>query len=280
MDPPAKGGTETGNTNNRVSAWKLPKPDYYLGARNAIVLGTWITRMRIYLDMQAIPPPLQVNFAAQYLKGPAYMWYIAMSPKWEFPEGFTSWQFFEDALKTNFLPSNMQQIYWNQWDELRQLGSVDKYIARFRALQLFVTVNAGTAFDKFMRGLKFDIRKQLTLQQVTTLEQAMTLATSYDEISHQFSGTKGKGKTGHSNQYRSGFSNWNSNKKDEDLYEDNRGTPMVLDMIAGKGPIKDSGKAFAGKCFHCGISGHKRSDCRKFRAEKGKSFPTKNQSRQ
>jgi Retrotransposon gag protein len=274
--------TESGNViDNRIQAWKLPKPDYYLGARNAIVLGTWLTRMSTYIEMQRIPPALQVGFAAQYLKGVAYMWYIAVSPTWQFPEGYTSWNFFDNALRSNFLPSNMNQIYWNKWNECRQMGSADRYVARFRQLKLLVEVNDATALDKFMRGLKPKIQEQLTLQKVTNLDTAMELATAYDDISRQFSGTTGKTQKGHSKQYKSGFGNWSSYKKDDDdLYEDNRGTPMVLDMIAGKRPIESNGKSFTGKCFYCGISGHKKSECRKFKAESGKSIPTKNRLRQ
>jgi Ty3 transposon capsid-like protein len=274
--------TELGNViDNRVQVWKLPKPDYYLGARNAIVLGTWLTRMSTYMEMQRIPPALQVSFAAQYLKGAAYMWYIAVSPTWQSTDGYISWNFFDNALRSNFLPSNMTQIYWNKWNECRQVGSADRYVARFRQLKLLVEVNDATAFDKFMRGLKPKIQEQLTLQKVTNLESAMELATAYDDISRQFNGTTGKTQKGHSKQYKSGFGNWSSHKKDDDdLYEDNRGTPMVLDMIAGKGPTESSGKSFTGKCFHCGISGHKKSECHKFKVESGKSIPTKNRPRQ
>lgn len=282
--PPGQEEAVMGNVHDsRSLAWKLPKPDKYMGARDAIVLGTWLTRMKNYLEMYNVAVQLRVPFAAEWLGGAAYMWYVAVSPLWVFKEGFTSWEFFEGAMTTNFLPSNMGHNYWTRWNELRQVGSADRYVARFRQLRLFVPVNDETAFDKFMRGLKPKIQEHLTLARVKTLDEAMELSTAYDDITQQFSGTAGKGNwKGHSKPYRSGFSNWTSNKKTEDnLYEDNRGTPMVLDMIAGKGPTDSSGRAFLGKCFHCGISGHKKSDCRKLKAESGRTpSHTKNRPRQ
>src|SRR5271170_1939799 len=58
--PPGQERAEAGNGNdNRGLAWRLPKPDKYLGARDAIVLGTWLTRMENYLEMYKVAPQMR-----------------------------------------------------------------------------------------------------------------------------------------------------------------------------------------------------------------------------
>lgn len=268
-------GSGTMNNSLKNQVWKIPKPNYYLGARDSIKLGIWLTRMKTYLTISATPLQYQVTVAAAYLAGNAYTWYVTVSPEWNTNDhGYVPWDFFEQALNANFLPTNAEQQHWNQWHELRQEHSVDAYISRFRQLKILLNITPQSALDKFIRGLKQKVKEQVVLRNVTTIEEAIQLAASYDEIQRQFNPPGGKFYN-RSKQNRPRFGAWASEKKDEEVFEDTRGTPMILDTIVKKGISRNDEKAFSGKCFHCGIVGHKKSECRKFKMGQGK-FPAKN----
>jgi Ty3 transposon capsid-like protein len=153
-------GQDMSGSGAQNQVWKIPKPNHYLGVRDSLKLGLWLTRMKTYLRMTETPLQHRVEVAAAYLGSSAYVWYTTVSSAWEFPDvGYVPWEHFEQQLRDNFLPTNAEQKYWNQWHELHQDHSVDFYVSRFR--QLLTMKFNDNSISPAVTYQSFEIRKTI-----------------------------------------------------------------------------------------------------------------------
>lgn len=93
----------------------------------------------------------------------------------------SSWNAFKEALRTEFIPSDHVRRARDRLRRLRQTHSVSKYLSLFRNVALTITdMNAGEKLDKFVDGLKQEIRIEVMKSSVSTFEEAAQVALRVD----------------------------------------------------------------------------------------------------
>ncbi len=129
----------------------------------------------------------QVEFAASLLQGHASLWYQTKAGNGD-TLPFSTWEEFSTALKKQFTPVNQAKRARDKLADLRQTSSARKYITDFLSLGLEIPDLAPVEqLDRFIRGLKPHIRRELELKGVATFEEATTLAERVDEITYRSS---------------------------------------------------------------------------------------------
>jgi len=263
--------------------FKPPKPPYYSGTnRDHAVISLWFARIEEYMLLTKIGPQWQVRFAATYLSGKAYQWYQYYLKDWIEQNGETTivlWSIFKIALLKYFGEDNSELKYRNKWRSLTQRTSVAAYNAEFMQLRMVLNIDDKTALDAYTFGLKSRTKWEVAHRRPSTIEEAMQIADTTDVLIGNFS-PKPFSKPFRSNKQLNGKIRpaYHPNRYESGAFEDDRGTPIEVDTLENKTPF--SGKtSFTGKCFNCGIQGHRKADCRK-PAKKSINSYTKNQKRQ
>ena len=235
------------NQRPQSSGGKLGLKDYkiedYSGERSARVVTSWINRMERGLNLlgsqisDGIDEATAIAIASYNLKDKAQVWWDNLLDM----EKPTNWKEFKVAVRNQFIPTNNAQRIRDRLSDLRQTTSVHRYYNAFSdlLLELGDEMSDADKLDRFMRGLKEQIRLVVRAQLPQTFEEATKISLAIDSDAYQAS----KGKN-HFSKYRSA---------------DNGPQPMEL----GKRELNQSnGKALGsgGKrtliCDECGKSGH------------------------
>ena len=154
----------------------------------------------------------------------------------------TTWAQFKQGLYDNFAPANMVLTARNQLADCTQTGTVRDYLTRFRNLVIIIKdVGKTELFDRFVRGLKPYIRKELVLREVDNFTDAVRLAEKI-EVANQSNQNSG---------------NSNQTKPQARAIK-------VMALTAGRGKLtteirEDCMKR--GACFYCREEGHLIANC-------------------
>ena len=101
---------------------------------------------------------------------------------------WADWQEFRRELIGTFAPQTDEEQARKALKTLKQTGSVQNYIQRFRELQFRIRTMSDTdVFSAFMDGLKAEVRKQIGIH-VHTLTEAQTLASKADLYTYEGGG--------------------------------------------------------------------------------------------
>ena len=131
-------------------------------------------------------------------------------------------------------------------------------------LRMVLKVEDSMALDTYIHGLKYRTKWEVVLRRPTTVEEAMQIADTTDILIRNSSAGK-NGKTfGTNRSFNKTKATHRTNaSSDTSSYdEDSRGTPMELDALESQRENGDQ-MPFNGKCFNCGIAGHRKADCRR-----------------
>jgi hypothetical protein len=106
----------------------------------------------------------RVTYAASFLRGPALTWW--QTRREQVATGhealIQTWEDFSTSIKEAFKPINATKAARDKLAKLRQRTSVQDYITEFRNLTLLIPdMSDGDKLDRFLRGLKFPIQKEL-----------------------------------------------------------------------------------------------------------------------
>jgi hypothetical protein len=172
--------------NNGIGNGARPsKPTRYDGSLTSDPT-VWLFQFKQYADIANVSATQRVKLAATYLDGNASTWWMQLVS--EQPNNNAdpiTWQIFYDRMMAAFKPINNKKIARNKIAVLKQTHSVQRYNNEFRSLCREIDDMTGAEqLDRYVRGLKDDIRTRVELQRPTTLNDAMSSAHTIDSISY------------------------------------------------------------------------------------------------
>lgn len=156
---------------------KPVKPDTYDGKRTNNAVDAWLYSINLYFDFYETSDSTRVSYAATLLRGPAQLWWRMMGTP------ITTWDVFETSIRAQFSPINAIKAARDKISALRQTRSVQAYANDFQALLLQIPdMGSADQLDRFIRGLKNDIRIEVELREPKTLAEAIRIADRFDTI--------------------------------------------------------------------------------------------------
>jgi len=156
----------------------VAKPKFFSGSLSGPSVKEWLYSNELaFYNLRLAADEPRVNFAVQFLEGPATTWWTATQAS----EAIWTWDLFKAALRLQFSPEDEVVRARDKLDHLRQLTSVRDYNQKFRELATYIPDAAdGDMLHRYQRGLKDFVAQHVTVQQPGTLTEAMTLALNID----------------------------------------------------------------------------------------------------
>lgn len=161
------------------------KPDSFDGRRDFLMLSSWLYKVAQYLTLihvsnptTPIPDETRVTFASSFLTSTASIWWFTIVQSGNVP---SSWSDFKSLVLQEFVPSDHQTRARDKLRRLKQTHSVSKYLSEFRNCVLTIAdISGGEKFDRFVHGLKKEIRVEVLKSQCSTFDEAATVALRVD----------------------------------------------------------------------------------------------------
>ncbi|EIE77983.1 hypothetical protein G6F46_012499 [Rhizopus delemar] len=153
---------------------KVREPDLFYGERSSLAVTTWLDCLKTYFELTKLNNSEKMLYTVTLLRGDAQLWWSRtktspMSPK--------HWDAFCIAFAREFKPLNSELAARDKLAALYQHGSVSRYITESRSIQLQLDdLSKGDAQDKFVRGLKKNIRVVVRARFPSSLETAESMA--------------------------------------------------------------------------------------------------------
>lgn len=244
-------------------AGKVSKPPTYDGkTRDPSRIHSWILRMEDYLDLTRCPEDFKSRVAATYLQDNAFVWYNSVIESRGVDLHY-SWDEMKVQFRQYFLPPNADALWFDRWDQIRQLTSVQQYAADFKQICTHLPGMPETyILNHFVRHLKREVQKKVELQQPSTLEDAVRLADRIDILEYKDRIKPSKGyiqprwtprpTTSRGNSTNSSLSHRTQSAIGYD--------PDAMQDIQVHQMKSNPGK-FLGKCYNCGKFGHQAKAC-------------------
>ncbi|KAG1137250.1 hypothetical protein G6F37_013570 [Rhizopus arrhizus] len=153
-------------------------PSTYNGERNAAVINLWIQEVERYLNFYDVPKTRWISYGVTLLRDRAQKWWNQLSQK---NEESTTWEKFKVDLEYTFKPSYSEHAARDRLASVKQTRLVAEYVDEFQDILLDLPrVSDDEALDRFVRGLKDDVRIHVMTKDPRSLEEAMRFAIAYD----------------------------------------------------------------------------------------------------
>ncbi|XP_035540116.1 uncharacterized protein LOC108983558 [Juglans regia] len=140
-----------------------------------------------YFTWYGVPEDRRVEFASLKLIGTAQLFWESVEDLLErrhaLPVG--SWEEMKRRLQEKYLPQSYRGNLLDQWNALTQGNRpVTEYVTQFDELRMrcHVVEDEAMTLSRFRQGLKDDLRRELVLRGVTTLDHAYSLVRDYESV--------------------------------------------------------------------------------------------------
>lgn len=248
---------QSANGQTQSSSGPKPlKPSTFTGHLNEDP-AEWTFQISQYLDACWMPEERKVSYVASFLRDNALTWWRAHIQAAErgAVARIVAWPDFTAALLAHFQRPNLQKVLRDKLAGLRQHRSVHEYTAQLQTLAVQITdLSEGELMDRFIRGLKPAIRKEVELRDPANIQEAIRLAERTDSVEYRMRGT---GFSGNRHAFRSANPSGNG--------------PVPMELGAIEGP-KTTGYRDQQRlqrdysnvtCWSCGEKGHPKRLCKK-----------------
>lgn len=164
---------------------KPNKPDAFEGKRDFLAVSSWIFKMEQYLSLTQLSNPTtnisdenRITFASSFFTGNAASWWFTVVRSGQIP---SSWNDFKALVVNEFIPNDHERRARDKLRRLKQTLSVSKYLSECRNCTLGINdISDGEKFDRFVQGLKKDIRVEVLKSQCSTFDEAANIALRID----------------------------------------------------------------------------------------------------
>ncbi len=166
---------------------KPSKPETFLGTSSQTDVGGWLFQLHQYLTIVGLADEVQaIQFASTFLRGPAAVWWRSQVEAVAGLAPFATWVLFSDALKQQFQPVNVERAARDRLAGLVQQRSVQDYVTHFRTLCLQIRgISADEKLDRFIRGLKPAVQREVQIRDPTTFDIAIQVAERIDAVEYR-----------------------------------------------------------------------------------------------
>ena len=166
-----------------VPRLKPTRPDTFSDVKTSGRPETWLFTVGTYFEAAGVADPYTVTFLATLLRGSAALWWQShtLAVREATLTAIVTWEAFQRTFLEQFAPvSNVKQAR-DQLSALQQTKSVAHYTTEFRSLILQIPdASAAEQLDRYVRGLKPDVRRVVDLREPANLQAAMRLADRAD----------------------------------------------------------------------------------------------------
>lgn len=263
----------TGNTGRteKKNLEKMEKPVKFTGGRDAVDIENWVYSVKQYTKALKLQGEEAVIMAVSFLDGLAKQYWRNYSGKLEreLAAGLkgdygilSDLDTMLELMRQRFFPNELSQNVRNQLEKLEQTTSARAYSQKFEALLMQLPpedYSEADMVDKFVRGLKFEVQKQVLLDGPVTLLAAIQSAERVDGILFQLkNGGRNRGGQVQFNPRRNDRRQQqrqirNDDEMDVDAVEEaRRGRNNRQNRNQARGPVI---------CYVCGQPGHVARNC-------------------
>ena len=169
-----------------IASTQLKTPETFNGKRPEISL--WLFKMdQYFLATDEDSQDRRVYIAANLLQDDAAIWWRAATHHIHTTSmTFPTWEQFKDAITKQFKPLDSIRTARDRLAKLRQTGSVMSYTTQFQSICLEIpSITEDEQYDRFLRGLKDHIRKEIEFREPANLLELTRLAHRYDSLTFQ-----------------------------------------------------------------------------------------------
>ncbi|EIE82979.1 hypothetical protein RO3G_07684 [Rhizopus delemar RA 99-880] len=166
------------NTESTNSHIRIPIPSTYAGDRNAATINIWIQEVERYLQFYNVPSNQWIPYAVTLMRDRAQKWWNRLTEK---NEQSTTWERFKLDIEYAFKPSYSQQAARDRLANVKQSSSVIEYVDAFQDILLDLpNISDDESLDRFVRGLKNNVRTHVLTKEPRTLEEASKFAIAFE----------------------------------------------------------------------------------------------------
>lgn len=234
--------TNNQRTHKNAGEPKAKRPEAFKGKGS---VRSWAVHMENYL--RDTPLRDTIHIAASYLEGSAHEWWIVHQST-EQGRAMNDWSGLRDALIKRFEPVNKEKAARDKLAKWKQVKDVSAFNEDFLHIVLDIpNISVEEQIDRYTRGLKPYIWKELCTRDYTELSEAMRDAERIEAAHRRFPTRRVP----------------NAQRK---LSQQEQGpTPMEIDNIKLRKltPAEREQCRKEGRCFRCRQKGHTSKNCPK-----------------
>ena len=164
---------------------KIEKPKLYTGERDALKIENWMYSVREYVGAYGLTGHEALRVAVSFTDGHAKLFWRNKERDLLIQEKPLDLEIFLTLISSQFYPNDYVQQLRNRLERLKQVKSVAEYSRNFEGILLQIPRHMwheDDMKDKFIRGLKPEVRKMVLINDPPTLSESIKMANRVDAI--------------------------------------------------------------------------------------------------